>query len=189
MTRAPNRSSVRCTFAIVLLAVSVGALLGCAPKRVSNIGVADALSSPYLPYGVLGPDAGHPAAGSQGLYPAAVPNDRMCCWTSTVAHVVARKMYAARTAYVTLYLPDFAFFGDGRERVTVAIDGMPAVSKCCLTIGVHRLRFPLSNELARRMGDVRITLITNRPFVPKREGVNTDERALGVVLARVDFIP
>jgi len=185
----PYRSSSKCAIGFALLLVAFALAMGCAPKRVSDIGVADVLASPYLPYGVLGPDAVHPAAGSRGLYPASVPHDRMCCWTSTVAHVVARKLQAARTAYVTLYLPDFPFFGDGRERVTVAFDGMPAVAQCCLTIGVHRLRFPLSRALAPRVGDVHLTVTASRPFVPKHEGVNADERALGVVLARVDFMP
>jgi hypothetical protein len=178
------------TLALALLLALSGCLTN---KRVSDIGTPAPKSTPpgsgLLPPGVTVPAEEDVPVEIDGLYPAAVQNDRMCCWIAPLARVRTRKPIATSRLDVTIYVPRFSFFERHPQALTLSIGATRYGRRCCFAPGVHTLSYELPAALRARTGEVVLTFVSDYAFVPSAEHVNSDSRRLGVVLSRVDYPP
>jgi hypothetical protein len=138
-----------------------------------------------IPIGTVVPDNDAQSAARSGLYPTPSDDTAMCCWLAPEAVVYAVKSNVAERALVRILVPSFTFFQVG-QTVTIAVGGI-ALSPQSLAPGVHVLAVALPPRLRGYVGRVPITIRSSRTFVPAHEGVNTDTRALGIILVGVTF--
>ena len=176
--------------ALALLLVLPGCLTN---KRVSDIGTpipeSTAPGSGLLPPGVAVPSGEDLPAEIDGLYPAAVQNDRMCCWIAPQAKVRTLKPIVTSRLDVTIYVPRFAFFERHPQALSLSIGAARFGRRCCYAPGVYTLSYQLPPVLRARTGVVVLAFESEYTFVPSVERVNADSRRLGVVLSRVDYPP
>jgi hypothetical protein len=181
-----------CVLSLVLVMLAGGCLSG---KKMSDIGTPSATpaQSPgatwSIPPGVSVPASRRGAPNIDGLYASFVAGDKMCCWIGTRARVRTLKLAPATQLDLTIYVPDYPFFTKHKQGLAVTIDGSRTQTRCCFGPGVYTLSFELPPSLQQRRGEIALELSTTESFVPLRERINADDRSLGVVLSRVDYLP
>ena len=175
--------------ALSLLAATVWC--ACAGKRISDIdepaSPSPAPSGPYwvVPPGVVVPANQRGAIEVDGLYPSTDPNER-CCWIAPHATLVVTKPVGASTAVLTVFVPDYPFFETHPPRLTV--NSSNAQSYAGLDPGVHRLSIQLPDTARTRSAEnLALPLRVDRAFVPADQGINSDKRALGIIVLGVGF--
>jgi len=173
--------------------LALAALVGCSPKRISDIGSNPtpkplaARSSLTLPFGVKIPPGREGQLNVDGLYPSTIPNDRDCCWLAGRARVLTFKPEGVGRLDASIYVPNYSFFTSHKQGVALSIARAPVERRCCFGPGVYTLTFSLPPKIRARRGDVALDFSTTYDFVPRRERINGDNRRLGVVLLRVDY--
>jgi hypothetical protein len=167
----------------ILALAAVLSIAACTwPKKLSDIGTTDTVAHPG-PYYPIGLERRDPR--EYGLYYSEIEHDAMCCWLAPKANIEATKSGPASQALLTILVPAFAFYTKEGQTVTIVLDGKSLTTH--LDPGLHTIAIDLSPHLQRYNGPVPIAVRSERVFVPAHEGVNTDERALGVVLVGVVF--
>ena len=174
----------------VLAAVLALILGGCSGKRISDIDQPTAspasTGAPWaVPAGIAVAPGDRGKLEIDGLYPSIVPNDLRCCWIAPSATVKASEPAASTTMVLTVLVPEYPFFDDDKQGVRITLGGHTTGAPA-LAPGVHRIEVPVP-AAARHAGVVTVGLQTDRSFVPAHENVNTDTRALGVILLGIAF--
>ncbi len=171
--------------ALALLLVPI-ALAGClAGKKISDIDAPSSAAATAsgtlwaLPSGVVVSNARRGTRLVDGLYPSVDAAER-CCWIAPSATIVAVRSGPAAVAILTVLVPDYPFFEAHPQGLGISVAGH-ARHFAALDPGVHRLRVDLPPLRSNRT-DVAFALRTDETFVPANEGVNTDRRALGLIL-------
>jgi hypothetical protein len=174
-----------------LIAVALAlSLVGCVSgKKLSDIGAATpAPSGPAwsIPLGVVASPGATLTSAIDGLYPS-VPGDKTCCWVASHATLATRKDAPASRLDVSVFIPDYPFFSAHRQSFRLSLEGSAPVERCCYGPGVATIALDLPAARRAFVGVVPLTVESKYAFVPAHEGVNTDTRALGAIVLRVDY--
>lgn len=177
---------------LLLCATLAAAASSCTNKRISDIDApAPASATPSggtawsIPSGALVNPRDRGSLAIDGLYPSTVPNDRRCCWVAPSAILHAREPKGATVMTLTLLVPDYPFFETHAQSIVAKLAGQET-GATGLAPGVHRIDIALPPG-DREPGPMSFELRTSLTFVPAHENVNTDTRALGVILLGIAF--
>lgn len=117
-----------------------------------------------------------------GLYPSRQLSD--CCWLAP--HAIIRFVRAGAAKHVDLTLVVSGMvprYKVTRPRVSVSLAGSVLVDRS-LPLGSTQVSMPIPERL-HGPGPFEL-LLNSSSFVPAREGITTDTRALGLILKKVE---
>jgi hypothetical protein len=170
----------------VIAALAFCLLAACAHGEAANSAAAGSASAAplFYPPGVL-PPGDWQAQTRDGIYSA--DTAAQCCFLAGRSLLTLDVAPNAQLAVFKFFVPSVKPFLAGKERVTLALNGIPAGTPADLTPGIHDVIFtiPASLRGKRRLA---ASLAMSVVWVPKRIGLNADERELSVMLLRVGYI-
>lgn len=180
--KAKSRSGA-CAFAIA----ATYCLASCTKAPVigdgsSVVTVASAKPSWTVPPGVFVPADRTGQSEIDGLYASQQLSD--CCWLAP--HAVIRFIKAGSAKHVDLTLVVSGMvprYKVTRPHVSISLAGSVLVDRS-LPLGLTKISLPIPDGL-HGTGPFNLHL-SSSSFVPVREGITTDTRALGLILKKVD---
>ena len=110
-----------------------------------------------------------------------------CCFLAGHALLTLDVTPNAQLAVFKFFVPSVKPLLAAKERVTLTLNGVPSGTPADLTPGTHDVIFTIPTSLR---GKHRLTaaLAMSIVWVPKKIGLNADERELSVMLLRVGYI-
>ncbi len=175
-------------YAVALWAMlATYAFTGCLEgKKISDLEAPPAAAPPrgsswIIPTGV-GIDAKHRGAlESHGLYASTDPHE-LCCWLAPSARITFAAPRSAVHAVVSFLVPQYPFFYAQPQAIVLRV-GAFRERYADLVPGVHRIGI----DLPEHGNAATLEVTSERTFVPARERINSDTRALGIVLLSVAY--
>jgi hypothetical protein len=159
-------------------------LAGCAHAQTNAAASASAGPSLFYPPGIV-PPGDWAAQMHDGIYAAEKLDE--CCFLAGSAHLTLDNPKGAQLAVFKFFVPAVQPFLHGRERVSLALEGVAAGPPIDLSGGIHDVTFTIPASL-RAKRHLSASLVMSVKWVPKRIGVNADERELSIMLLRVGYI-
>ena len=175
----------RRTFWLVVAAAFV--LSSCTKAPVIGDGtavvsVSTAVPSWTIPPGVFIPADRMGQSEIDGLYSSRQESD--CCWLSPHALIRFKKRSTATHVDLTLVVSGMVpRYKITPPRVSIILDGTRLVDRT-LPLGSTKITLPFAGD-SRGDGPYEMHL-TSSSFIPAREGITTDTRALGLILKKVE---
>jgi len=169
----------------LIAAFALFLLAACAHGEASNSATSTASGAPlFYPPGVV-PPGDWQAQTRDGIYSADTADQ--CCFLAGHALLTLDVTPNAQLAVFKFFVPSVKPLLAAKERVTLTLNGVPAGTPADLTPGTHDVIFTIPTSLR---GKHRLTaaLAMSIVWVPKKIGLNADERELSVMLLRVGYI-
>jgi O-antigen ligase len=156
------------------------------PKAVSDAATASRFNianGRAIPIGVVETARQRSADVFRGLYPNNA-SDPFCCWLAPKARLETIAPAGASTMIVALLVPNLPFFSHGGQHVALTLESKRHEIDF-VRPGLQRISIALDARAVPK--DLVLRIETTRTLVPKREHLNGDTRALGVVLQGIGF--
>jgi hypothetical protein len=159
-------------------------LAGCARAHGPD-NAASATQGPplFYPPGIE-PPADWNGQQHDGVYSA--DTLAQCCFLAGHARLTLDNPPGAQIAVFKFFVPTVPPLAAG-ERVTVTVNGIQAGAPALLPSGSHDVIFTIPPSL-RGKTHLTATLAMSVKWIPKRVGLNSDERELSIMLLRVGYI-
>jgi hypothetical protein len=160
-------------------------LAACAHGESSNSATSAASGAPlFYPPGVV-PPGDWQAQTRDGIYSADTADQ--CCFLAGHALLTLDVTPNAQLAVFKFFVPSVKPLLAAKEHVTLTLNGIPAGTPADLTPGIHDVIFTIPTSL-RGKRQLAAALAMSIVWVPKKIGLNADERELSVMLLRVGYI-
>jgi hypothetical protein len=151
---------------------------------VAMTGCTAASPPAIYPAGIVAP-ANWASGVREGIYSSDAP--KTCCFLAGHAQLTLDNPPGSRAATFTFYVPDVEPLRGQAERVTVRFNGLSAGPAVGLATGMQDVTFAIPQSL-RHTRSITASLEMSVKWVPKRIGLNADQRELSVMLIRVSYI-
>jgi O-antigen ligase len=156
------------------------------PKTISDAATASRFNianGRAIPIGVIETAKQRSADVFRGLYPNNA-SDPFCCWLAPKARLETLAPAGSSTMIVALLVPNLPFFSHGGQHVTLTLESKRHEIDF-VRPGLQRVSIALEPHTAPKQLSLQIE--TTRTLEPKREHLNADTRALGIVLQGIGF--
>jgi hypothetical protein len=161
----------------------LGLLVACSRAQSENAASASPGAPLVFPAGIE-PPGDWTAQQHDGLYSS--DTVAQCCFLAGRARLTLDNPPGAQLAVFKFFVPTVKPLAAG-ELVTVSFNGVAAGKPALLPAGMHDVIFTIPPRL-RATPHLTATLVMSVKWVPKKIGLNSDERELSIMLLRVGYI-
>lgn len=167
----------------VAIAVMV-AVIACSHDQNAAATGASASSSTLYPAGIV-PPADWASELHAGIYSS--DTEKTCCFLAGSPLLTLENPAGAKVAVFTFYVPTVKPLTDQPERVSAKLNGVSAGPPIQLTPGMQNVPFTIPPAM-RQQRHIVASLDMSVKWIPKKVGLNNDQRELSVMLIRVGYI-